>query len=69
MSIEKSQSPLPMIDQLTAQELLTRYKVRLPQIWNNPNPYYDNKLYEISEVNGLIKKLEKITNGTYSKRM
>ncbi len=58
----ENQPPEKTAYQWNPQELLERYKIRLKTIWTSPNPFYTNKLYEISEVNVLIKKLEKITN-------
>jgi len=51
---------------MTEQELLTelcnRYRIRLKSVYSQPNPYYDNPLYEYSEIKNWIIKLEKIIN-------
>jgi len=41
-------------------DLISRYKQRLLTLWDTPNPYYKNPLYEAAEINQWIKKLEKI---------
>lgn len=41
-------------------ELIERYKQRLRTVYSNPSPYYRTPLYEYSEIQQWIKKLQKI---------
>lgn len=41
------------------KDLILRYRVRLSRVFSHPNPYYSNPLYEKSEIEALVKRLEK----------
>jgi len=41
------------------EDLIQRYKIRLTQVYKQPNPYI-KPLWEAAEINQCIKKLEKI---------
>ncbi len=43
--------------------LIGRYKDRLKTVWTERNYYYDNPLYERTEILTKIKQLQKIKNG------
>lgn len=50
------------------QDLIQRYKIRLTQVYKQPNPYI-KPLFEKSEIEQKIKELKKINNGTDSNRL
>lgn len=55
--------------QLTLEkDLINRMEIRITKVYKEPNPYYDNPLWEKSEIQQKIKELKKISNGTDSSR-